>query len=291
MTSNPLAKWLLAARWIAVVVSAASVVVIVRSVPTQQLSSTLSDWIASLGVWGPVVLALVYIVATILLVPGTILSLAAGAMFGLTVGTISVSIGSTLGAAACFLIARYAARDRVTAWARRYPRFGAIDGAIGEGGWKIVALLRLSPAIPFNVQNYLYGLTPIRFWPYVITSWIAMLPGTFLYVYLGHITKAALNINSGRTPAEWVFLGIGLLATVIVSVYIAQLARAKIREQVEGDHVPTSKVDSSANEITADTVPRSRIALTTLLVILSIVLVVLAINSNAIASWIAQPSS
>jgi len=151
----------------------------------------------------------------------------------LITGTITVSIGSTLGASLAFLIARYGARNKIAAMADRNRSFGAIDRAIAEGGWKIVALLRLSPAIPFNVQNYLHGLTSIRFWPYVVTSWLAMLPGTFLYVYLGHITGAAVGAKRARTPAEWAMLGVGLLATVIVTVYITRLARSKLNEQME----------------------------------------------------------
>jgi hypothetical protein len=122
---------------------------------------------------------------------------------------------------------------KVAARASGNRRFGAIDRAIGEGGWKIVALLRLSPAIPFNLQNYLYGLTPIRFWPYVLTSWLAMLPGTFLYVYLGHVAGAAIGAGRSRTVAEWAMLAVGLLATVVVTVYISLLARRKLHEQME----------------------------------------------------------
>jgi len=194
-------------------------------------------------------LALVYVVATVLFVPGTILTLAAGALFGLGVGTLTVSVGSTLGASLAFLIARYAARDKIAAMARGNGRFGAIDRAIGEGGWKIVALLRLSPAIPFNLQNYLYGLTRVRFWPYVLTSWLAMLPGTFLYVYIGHVSKAAVGSDRSRTPGEWVLLAVGLLATAVVTIYITRLARRKLKEQMdepsEGDEPSAAEDDGS----------------------------------------------
>ena len=175
---------------------------------------------------------LLYVIATVLFVPGTLLTLAAGAMFGLVGGMITVSIGSTLGASLAFLIARYLARSQIAALADRNRSFGAIDRAIAAGGWKIVVLLRLSPAIPFNLQNYLYGLTSIRFWPYVLSSWLAMMPGTLLYVYLGHVTGAAVNADRERTAAEWVLLAIGLLATLVVTVYITRLARSKLQEQL-----------------------------------------------------------
>ncbi|HZW31908.1 MAG TPA: VTT domain-containing protein, partial [Isosphaeraceae bacterium] len=96
----------------------------------------------------------------------------------------------------------------------------------------IVALLRLSPLVPFNLQNYLYGLTAIRFWPCVLTSWVAMLPGTVLYVYLGHAGRAGLEAlagRRGRSPAEWTLLAVGLAATLLVSVYVTALARRAIR--------------------------------------------------------------
>lgn len=230
-------------RWLSILLILAALLVIVRALPIGQAMEAMQDWIGGLGIWGPVVLAFVYVVATVLFVPGTILTLAAGALFGLVVGTITVSIGSTLGAALAFLIARYVARDKVAAIAGRHRNFGAIDRAIGEGGWKIVAMLRLSPAIPFNLQNYLYGLTPVRFWPCVVTSWLAMLPGTFLYVYLGHVTGAAVGADWARTPAEWAMLAVGLLATAAVTVYITWLARRKLQEQMkeateEGDASP-----------------------------------------------------
>lgn len=265
-----------------------ALIVLVRSLPTRDLFSALESWISSLGMWGPVVLTLAYIVATIFLVPGTILTLVAGALFGLTAGTITVSIGSTFGASACFLIARYVARDRVAEWVQQYPRFRAIDRAIEEGGWKIVALLRLSPAIPFNVQNYLYGLTLIRFWPYVIASWLAMLPGTFLYVYLGHVTQSALGADRTRTPGEWIMLGIGLLATLVVSVYVTRLARSKIDQQViDSNEIPkdeaTSHIESETNSSA-----QMHVARTALLVLFAMVLVILAVNSQSVVDGLSE---
>jgi uncharacterized membrane protein YdjX (TVP38/TMEM64 family) len=235
-------------RWLSILLILASLLLIVRALPIGQAMEAMKGWIGGLGLWGPVVLALVYVVATVLFVPGTILTLAAGALFGLVVGTITVSIGSTLGAALAFLIARYVARNKVAAMAGRHRNFGAIDRAIDEGGWKIVAMLRLSPAIPFNLQNYLYGLTPVRFWPCIVTSWLAMLPGTFLYVYLGHVTGAAVGADRARTPAEWVMLAVGLLATAAVTVYITRLARRKLQEQMQ-ETTEDGKASSNPNDL------------------------------------------
>lgn len=212
----------------------ASLVVLGRRLPVGALVGGLEGRVRELGVWGPLVFGAVYVVAVVALVPASALTVVAGAVFGPVVGTIVVSAASTAGAALAFLIARYLARDEVARWARRHPRFEAIDRAIGAGGWKVVALLRLSPAVPFNLQNYLYGLTPIRLLPYVVTSWVCMLPGTILYVYLGHAGRAGLEAASGgrrRPPAEWVLLGVGVAASVAVSVYVARLARRALREQ------------------------------------------------------------
>ncbi|TWU37678.1 TVP38/TMEM64 family inner membrane protein YdjZ [Novipirellula aureliae] len=232
-------------RWAIIVSIVICLLVAVRLLPIDQAMSSVKTWIAGLGFWGPFVLVLLYILATILFVPGTILTLVAGATFGLWIGFAVVSLGSTIGASLTFLIARYAAREKVAAMATGSRRFDAMDRAIAEGGWKIVGLLRLSPAIPFNLQNYLYGLTSIRFWPYVVTSWIAMLPGTFLYVYIGHVSGAALGADRERSSAEWAMLAIGLVATVIVTVYITRLASRKLNDQVDELDTEKSKQDDT----------------------------------------------
>ncbi|TWT67499.1 TVP38/TMEM64 family inner membrane protein YdjZ [Allorhodopirellula solitaria] len=259
-------------RWVSILCILAALLAIIGSLPFDQAMSAAKDWIGGLGYWGPVVLVLLYIVATVLFVPGTILTLVAGAIFGLGLGTVIVSAGSTIGASLAFLIARYAARDKVAAMAKRNRRFGAIDRAIAEGGWKIVGLLRLSPAIPFNVQNYLYGLTPVRFWPYALTSWIAMLPGTFLYVYLGHVTGVAVGADRQRSTAEWAMLAVGLVATVIVTVYVTRLAGRKLNEQV--DEPSQSNETSAASQEPA---PQSSVRGTLLLAGLAVAAVAAAV--------------
>jgi uncharacterized membrane protein YdjX (TVP38/TMEM64 family) len=208
-----------------------SVLLLMGALPVGRFRQALETWIEGLGMIGPTVFALVYAVATVLLLPGSVLTLTAGAIFGLWTGFITVTVGANVGAGVAFLIARYAARGKVEEMAAARPKFKAIDEAISEGGWKIVALLRLSPAIPFNAQNYLYGLTNIRFWTCVLTSFLAMIPGTFMYVYLGHIAGAAAVGDRQRTPGEWVLLIVGLVATIVVTKYITKLARKKLDER------------------------------------------------------------
>jgi uncharacterized membrane protein YdjX (TVP38/TMEM64 family) len=240
-------------KWISIGIIALALILIARLLPLERTMQALDAWLGGLGWWGPVAFGMMYVVATVLFMPGSVLTLAAGAIFGLWLGVLLASLAATTGAGLAFLIARYLARDRVSRWARERPTFDAIDRAIGEGGWKIVALLRLSPVIPFNLQNYLYGLTPIGFWPYLLTSWLAMLPGTLMYVYLGHIAGIAVTGTRDRTMAEWVALGVGFVATIAVTVYITRLAKQKLQEQttfIERQQ-ETSESDTPVSDVAA----------------------------------------
>ncbi|MCO5168737.1 MAG: VTT domain-containing protein [Planctomycetes bacterium] len=225
-------------RWASLGAFLLGVVLLARSVPLDRALGALDVVVRDAGPWGPVVFAGGYALAALLLLPGSVLTLAAGALFGPLLGTAVVSLASTTAAALAFLIARHAARDAVAAVARRRRAFGAIDRAVGEGGWKVVALLRLSPLVPFSLGNYLFGLTRVGFVGYVLASWVAMLPGTFLYVYLGHLGRAGLAAAAGaeraRSPAEWALLAAGLVATVAVTVLITRRARAALAEKTEG---------------------------------------------------------
>ncbi|MCH9032928.1 MAG: DUF547 domain-containing protein [Planctomycetes bacterium] len=226
-----------------------SLVVLIRALPVDRAIDLVKSKADGLGGWGPLALGAAYVVAALAFFPGSALTLTAGAVFGLVWGTVTVSLASTTAAALAFLIARYLARDKVARQARKFPKFEAIDGAIGDGGWKIIAMLRLSPAVPFSLGNYLFGLTAIRFWPYVLASWLFMLPGTFMFVYLGHIgtqgLRSAAGAEQGKTPAEWALLGVGLLATIAVSVYVARLSRKALREQTRIEEQTAEKEQPS----------------------------------------------
>jgi uncharacterized membrane protein YdjX (TVP38/TMEM64 family) len=223
-------------KWVSIAVIGLNLLVLLHRLPIDTAVQAIESWIDGLGIWGPVVFGLLYVVAVVFVVPASALTLAAGALFGVFTGVVVVSLASTTGAALAFLISRYLARPRVTAYLKDFPKFEAIDRAVSEGSWKIVALLRLSPAVPFNLQNYLYGLTGIRFWPCVLTSWLTMLPGTFLYIYLGYLGWTGLEqagSQRSRSHAEWAMLALGLLATVVVTLYITRLARRALREHVD----------------------------------------------------------
>src|ERR671937_1413883 len=168
-----------------------------KLLPVQQWLSSFNDWVGQMGVAGILIFIAVYAVATVLLAPGAILTIGAGFAFGLWKGFLAVSGGATLGASLAFLVARFIARDKIEAMATGNEKFRNIDNAIGKQGAKLIFLLRLSPVIPFNLSNYFYGLTSVKFWPYVLASWIGMIPGTFLYVYIGTAGKAAVAAAAG----------------------------------------------------------------------------------------------
>ena len=194
-------------------------------------------WLDGLGPWGPVVFIAGYVVATVAFIPGSVLTLAAGALFGLTRGVLFVFVAATLGASAAFLVARYVARGAIEKKLQGNERFAEIDRAIGEQGRKIVLLLRLSPVFPFNLLNYGLGLTRVRFIDYVIAS-IGMLPGTVLYVYYGKVGGDVAAIAGGaaieRGAGHYAVLAIGLVATIVVTAFVTRLARKALREATGG---------------------------------------------------------
>src|SRR5438128_5850941 len=206
-----------------------------RFLPVQQRLMNFNNWVSQMGVAGIFIFVVVYAVATVLLAPGSILTIGAGFAFGLWKGFLAVSAGSTLGASLAFLVARFIARDKIEAIARRNEKFRKIDNAIGKEGAKLIFLLRLSPVIPFNLSNYFYGLTGVRFWPYVVASWIGMMPGTFLYVYIGGAGKAAVSAAADGEEMKhgwqyWTFTGVGLAATIVVTVWVTKIARDALRD-------------------------------------------------------------
>lgn len=186
----------------------------------------LIQWIESLGIIGMSLFVLVYILACIFLIPGSPLTVGAGAVFGFWTGLILVSVGSTLGAVAAFLISRYLARGFIEKKIDKSHKFSAMDMAIKREGWKIIFLARLSPIIPFFLLNYALGLTKIRLRTYIISSWAGMIPGTVLYTYIGSLGKTILTTENSL--ADWVILGVGLIATVSVTLIISKIAKRSL---------------------------------------------------------------
>nr|PNR63088.1 hypothetical protein PHYPA_001513 [Physcomitrium patens] len=162
--------------------------------------------------------------------------MSAGLLFGTLYGTILVSISGTLAATAAFLIARYFARDRILKVAQNNPKFLAIDKAVGADGFRVVTLLRLSPLLPFSLGNYLYRLTSIELGPYVLGSWLGMLPGTWVYVSAGAFGRAFIRKPFQKQGSEAAFpegpesywtLGLGLVATILQRCMLVNYPRTQ----------------------------------------------------------------
>lgn len=225
-------------RWATLACFLASVCLVIAALPVGEWLELLRNRVEGFGAWAPLAYALLYAAAATLFVPGSALSLAAGLLFGVWLGTAVVWLGATAAIVLSFLVARYAARGRVEEMAKTRPRFAAVDRAIGEQGWKIVALMRLSPVFPFSLQNYLYGITAIGFLPCVLASAVFIVPGTFMYVYLGFAggeAAAAAGAGGGADTMRLVLQIAGLAATAVVTVGIARIAGRAIASQAPAE--------------------------------------------------------
>lgn len=195
-------------------------------------------WIQAHREFAWAVFILAYVVATVLIVPGTILTLGAGFAFGLPVGVVLVSVSSVLGAAAAFLVGRYFARDWVKGHIDRISRFQALDQATHTDGLVIVLLVRLSPLFPFNVTNYGFGLTAVRFRDYFFGSWIGMLPGTILYVYIGSLAQnfaeiAERGFETG-IAGRALLIG-GFIATLVLTLLMTRRATRVLNRRLDAE--------------------------------------------------------
>lgn len=191
-----------------------------------------ATWVQRQGAIGPIIFVAGYALATVALVPGSLLTLAAGSIFGLARGVALVFAGAVLGSSVAFLIARYAARRAIERRLAGDSRFQAIDRAVQREGRRIVFLLRLSPVFPFSLLNYALGLTGVRLADYLAAS-LGMLPGTLLYVYYGKLASDVAALAGGspppRGPGYWLVLGLGLAATVAVTAIVTRIARRALR--------------------------------------------------------------
>lgn len=194
----------------------------------------LLDTLEGLGPWAAVAFIGLYVVAAVAWIPGSILTLAAGAIFGLMKGTFYTIVGATLGASLAFLISRYVARSAIERRLGDSPKLRAVDEAVAREGGKVVFLIRLSPVFPFNALNYALGLTRVKFGEYVLASALGMIPGTFMYVYAGH---AAGRVAGGAPegPGRYILLAVGLLATVAVTVVVTRAARRALARTADLD--------------------------------------------------------
>jgi len=220
-------------------------VVVVIALLTAAATLPIVDWVRWLLTWVEenravswAVFIVVYIVATVFLVPGSLLTLGAGFVFGLPIGFVIVSFASVAGASCAFLVGRFFVRGWVEGKLVNMPRFNALDRAVGEKGWLIVLLTRLSPAFPFNLLNYALGITQVRFTHYVLASWLGIIPGAVLYIYFGSVALNIAELFSGNLPESevsvWLFYG-GLTATLVLTVVVTRFATRALNAELSRD--------------------------------------------------------
>jgi uncharacterized membrane protein YdjX (TVP38/TMEM64 family) len=226
-----------ALRWVVLAAAAVALVLLGRTLGGELASFV--AWVKTLGAFGPIVFVLAYTLAVVAFVPGSLLTLAGGALFGVVAGTAYVFVAASLGACAAFGLARTVARGAIERRVAANPRFAAIDRAIAADGRRIAFLLRLSPVFPFNLLNYALGLTRVRFADYALAC-LGMLPGTLLYVYLGSLAGDLAALAGGASPERggWLERGFfiaGLAVTALVTVLITRTARRALAGVTEND--------------------------------------------------------
>lgn len=200
---------------------------IIAAISFSSVQESLQNFLRSIQDFGSasaIVFIGAYLLLTVLLIPGTILTLSSGVIFGAVYGSLYTFIGATLGATAAFLIGRYFVRDWVAKKIESNSKFKAIDAAVAKEGLKIVLLTRLSPAFPFVLLNYAFGVTKVSLQDYIVGC-VGMIPGTILYVYIGSLAGNLATIDASTQVAQWALHIVGLIATIAVTIYVTRIAR------------------------------------------------------------------
>jgi uncharacterized membrane protein YdjX (TVP38/TMEM64 family) len=227
--------------WLGLAIALAATIILFKQFHiTDLIQATLKSslaWVEGLGAIAPIAFIIIYNIATVLLIPGSILTLGGGVLFGIGWGSFYVFIAATLGATIAFWIGRNFARDWVSQQISKYPKFEAIDKAVAKEGFKIVALTRLSPLFPFNLLNYAFGITQVSLKDYVLGS-IGMVPGTILYVYIGSLVGSLAQIGSKTQidpqteQLQLVTKIVGFLITIGVTLYITRVAKKALDSSI-----------------------------------------------------------
>ncbi|MCC5608286.1 TVP38/TMEM64 family protein [Nostoc sp. CHAB 5834] len=233
----------------------ATLIIVAKQFNFQGLLQTSVIWVESLGVLGPIAYIAIYNLATLLFIPGSLLTLKGGCLFGVFWGSIYVLIAAIVGATLAFLIGRYLSRDWVSRQMEQHPKFKAIDLAVAKEGWKIVLLTRLCPIFPFNLLNYAFGVTQVSLKDYILGS-LGIIPGTLMYVYIGSLAGNLAMINTSYQPItsetqvwQWVMRVVGLIATVAVTVYITKVAHKALAQSVALEEITTHDKTNNHSDI------------------------------------------
>ena len=214
-------------QWAALVTAIGLLFWIWTLVPVTQWLEVIRSWILSLGVPGVLIFVFLYVLFTLVIGPASALTLMAGLAYGVW-GFPLVIASATFAAAMAFLLGRYVAHKRVNRWLSDKPRLQALNRAVSEEGWRVVGLMRLSPIIPYGIQNYLFSVTHIGFWPYVLATLFGIMPATAVFVYVGSLGQA---IGSAG-PLQWVLAIAGLAATALVAWVVSKRAAAALKHTV-----------------------------------------------------------
>ncbi len=198
--------------------------------------SAIRLWADARGAGGMIGFGAAYVTLALLFVPGAALTLVAGAVYGVGWGLVVVAIATTVADAAAFLLGRHVARKAVLRLMDRHPRFRVVDRTISRGGWRIVALVRLNPTLPYSASNYLFGITGVPFLTFLASSAVFTLPGACVYLYAGFVGVETLG-NGARSVGEWVLLVLGLAASVTAIAYVTVLARRAL-DEMDADEPP-----------------------------------------------------
>jgi uncharacterized membrane protein YdjX (TVP38/TMEM64 family) len=235
---NKLSKSRLVSKLKLIVIASSVIIAIAisRYFHFPELLQTALAWFDSLGFAGSIAFIVIYNIATLLFIPGSLLSSAGGCLFGMGWGSVYVLIAAVLGATWAFLCGRYLSRAWVYRKISKYPQFQAIDRAIAREGWKIVLLTRLSPIFPFNLLNYAFGVTQVSFKDYLIGSF-GMIPGAVMYVYLGALAGDLATLDRSHPTIEtqtiqWIVRSMGLIATIATTIYITRLAQQALAQSI-----------------------------------------------------------
>ena len=189
-------------------------------------------WIDARGIWAPIIFILLDIVIVIFLLPGVLITLGAGFIFGVVMGSIYIVVATTIGAVIAFILARYLLSERTANYLRTKPRLKFIDQLLATEGWKLVLVTRLIPFFPFKLSNYLFGLTKFKLKDFFIGTFFGIWPITIFNVYVGSITAdlSTLGTGSTKTNLEWVIYVFGFIMTIFVVIYVTNRARHALKK-------------------------------------------------------------
>ena len=186
------------------------------------------EWLEGLGAWAPFLFILIDMLAVVLVLPGVILTLGAGFMFGILRGSLYVLIGTTIGATIAFLIARYLFGEKATGFFLGHSKLKLVNDEFKRAGWKFVLLTRLVPFFPFKLSNYLFGLMQISLQDFILGVFFGIMPFTITNVYIGSLAADLATIGSrtaSRSKMEWTIYGIGVIIAIVAVIYITLMAR------------------------------------------------------------------